>query len=63
MCAGTVYYSVEKFSPNPSHSLVTEFYQNRVNVKEDLELTPYYIRYVHVVPDKTVNEFQMIDLV
>lgn len=63
ICAGTVYYSIEKFVPNQSNPLVQQYYTNKVDVKSDLELTPRYVKYVHVVPDKTTNEFRLIDIV
>lgn len=27
------------------------------------ELTPFYKKYIHVIPDKPTNEFHMIDIV
>ena len=63
LCAGTVYYSIEKFVPNADNPLVQQYYVNRVNLKADTELTPRYIKYVHVVPDKTTNEFRLVDVV
>lgn len=55
MCAGTVYYSVEPYNPNPRNPVVQQYYKEGV--------TPKFVKYIHVVPDKAENKFRMIDII
>lgn len=55
ICAGTVYYSIERVELNPNNPLVSSFFVNKFH--------PYYNKYVHVIPDKPENEFRLINII
>ncbi|KPL94046.1 ribosomal L27-like protein [Sarcoptes scabiei] len=56
MCAGTIYYSIEKVDINRDNPLVEQNFILHNTL-------PYYNKYIHVIPDKLVNEFRLIELV
>ncbi|XP_054153563.1 39S ribosomal protein L27, mitochondrial-like [Oppia nitens] len=57
LVSGTVYYSIEKFYPNPKSHWVDKYYNSDNN---DI---PIYKKYIHVVKDREPIEFKMIDII
>ncbi|CAG2160670.1 unnamed protein product [Oppiella nova] len=55
LCAGTVFYSIEKFNANPKSQFVDQFYRQQIG--------PIYKKYIHVIKDKNPIEFKLIDIV
>lgn len=54
LCDGIVVFSEEQFDPDHDHPVVKEAYTNG---------TPYFKRYINVIPRRRVSEFKLIDLV
>ncbi len=55
LCSGTVYYSIEKFRPNPKSHFVQQFYANQIG--------PLYKKYIHVIRDQNPTLFKLIDII
>lgn len=58
LCDGIMIITEEKFDPDWTHPLVKHIYK-----KNDVDMAPSYMRYLHVIPKRRISEFKLIDLV
>lgn len=55
---GTMIITEERFNPDRTHPLVDQIYG-----PEEDNMTPLIKRYIHVIPDRRIPEFKLVDVI